>query len=167
MAQIPGFCFARDLGTGVNVATQTWWRPALQLRKGFTASGLAAGSLLIAACAAAAQDLSNPESGERSNPSEPSTAGTASLPSPTRTHPSPTAVPTVSLRGWLSIVWNDQPHFFITSDDGQTIEILLDEQLTTALGGPLALDRTRVVVLAVVTQESPFQVLSIEREVEE
>ena len=73
---------------------------------------------------------------------------------------------TLTLKGWLSIVWNDEPHFFLTQDDGQTVEVLLDEQLTQPLGGPLALDRSRVVVLAVVDPEFPdvFQALSIEIE---
>ena len=68
------------------------------------------------------------------------------------------------LVGWIRFVWNDHPHFFLTDDGGQTVEILLDEQLTTPLGGPLALDRARVIVLAVVSSESPdaLEALSIE-----
>jgi hypothetical protein len=79
----------------------------------------------------------------------------------------PTPSPeTLTLQGWLSIVWNDEPHFFLTQDDGQTVEVLLDEQLTQPLGGPLALDRTRVIVLAVAAPEAPdvFEALSIEIE---
>ena len=73
---------------------------------------------------------------------------------------------TLTLQGWLSIVWNDEPHFFLTQDDGQTVEVLLDERLTQSFGGPLALDRSRVVVLAMVNPEFPnvFQALSIEIE---
>jgi hypothetical protein len=43
---------------------------------------------------------------------------------------STTSSETLTLHGWLSIVWNDEPHFFLTRDDGQTVEVLLDEQLT-------------------------------------
>ena len=88
--------------------------------------------------------------------SEPNAEADAATPSPeTRT-----------LQGWLSIVWNDEPHFFLTLDDGQTVEVLLDDQLIQPLGGPLALDRTRVIVLAVVAPDSPdvFEALSIELE---
>ena len=95
---------------------------------------------------------------------QPTAAETRSTPS--APDPDPEDEATVTLTGWLSIVWNDEPHFFLTQDDGQTVEVLLDEQLTQPLGGPLALDRSRVVVLAVVYPESPdvFQALSIEIE---
>jgi hypothetical protein len=80
--------------------------------------------------------------------------------------PDPEDEATVTLTGWLSIVWNDEPHYFLTQDDGRTVEVLLDEQLTQPLGGPLALDRSRVVVVAVVKPEfsDVFQALSIEIE---
>jgi hypothetical protein len=76
----------------------------------------------------------------------------------------PTPSPgTLTLQGWLSIVWNDEPHYFLTLDDGQTVEVHIDEQLMAPLGGPLALDRTRVTVLAVVAPGSPdvFEALSV------
>jgi hypothetical protein len=85
---------------------------------------------------------------------------------PSASDPDPEDEATVTLTGWLSIVWNDEPHFFLTQDDGQTVEVLLDERLTQSFGGPLALDRSRVVVLAMVNPEFPnvFQALSIEIE---
>jgi hypothetical protein len=92
---------------------------------------------------------------------------TALTPEPSEEADSPTtSSETLTLQGWLSIVWNDEPHFFLTQDDGQTVEVLLDEQLTRPMGGPLALDRSRVVVVAVVKPEFPdvFQALSIEIE---
>jgi hypothetical protein len=91
--------------------------------------------------------------------------GLTSEPSDEADTPTPSSE-TITLQGWLSIVWNDEPHFFLTQDDGQTVEVLLDEQLTQPLGGPLELDRSRVVVLAVVYPEFPdvFQALSIENE---
>jgi hypothetical protein len=129
---------------------------------------LTLGALLGAGCAAEGPEPAPEASG--------SPTAEADLPPAQATPPSLTArsdlgsaggAP-VTLRGWLSIVWNDQPHFFITKDNGETVEVLLDDLLTRPLGGPMALDRTRVVVLAVVTQESPqlFQALSIEREAE-
>ena len=85
---------------------------------------------------------------------------------PSASDPDPEDEATVTLTGWLSIVWNDEPHFFLTQDDGQTVEVLLDERLTQSFGGPLALDRSRVVVLAMVNPEflNVFQALSIEIE---
>jgi hypothetical protein len=83
-----------------------------------------------------------------------------------QTTPGQTSQPPLILRGWLSIVWNDRAHFFLTDDQGVTVELDLPEELTRPLGGPLALDRTMVTVLAVVAPGSPgvFEALSIEKE---
>ena len=169
MAHIPGFCFARDLGIGVRVATRATWRLPLHLiGSGLTVSGLVLGPLVMSACAAGSQAPTGPDSGESSLTSDRLLARTATLPTLSQPPPAPNSESTVTLRGWLSIVWNDEPHFFLASDDGMTVEVLLDERLTAPFGGPLALDRSRVVVLAVVTQASPtiFEALSIEREAE-
>lgn len=110
-------------------------------------------------------------SGPEANP-QPQTAPAGLQPTAQTSEPNaeadaPTPSPeTLTLQGWLSIVWNDEPHFFLTQDDGQTVEVLIDEQLTQPLGGPPALDRTRVIVLAVAAPEAPdvFEALSIEIE---
>jgi hypothetical protein len=85
---------------------------------------------------------------------------------PLDSEPDPEDEAAVTLTGWLSIVWNDQPHFFLTQDNGQTVEVLIDEQLMTPLGGPLTLDRSRVIVQAVVSPDAPgvLQAISIEME---
>ena len=85
---------------------------------------------------------------------------------PFASDPDPEDEATVTLTGWLSIVWNEEPHFFLTDDTGQTFEVLIDEQLMAPLGGPLTLDRSRVLVLAVAAPPSPdlFKALSIELE---
>ena len=72
----------------------------------------------------------------------------------------------VTLRGWLSIVWNDEPHFFLTLDDGQVVEILFEEALFQPLGGPLALDRTRVAIQAELMPNSSdlYQAVSVDLE---
>ena len=72
----------------------------------------------------------------------------------------------VTLRGWLSIVWNDEPHFFLTQDNGQAVEVLFDPALFQPLGGPLALDRTRVVIQAKLLPDSSdlYQAVSLELE---
>lgn len=53
---------------------------------------------------------------------------------------------TVSLRGWLSLVWGGEVRYFLTDEAGKTTELLMDEELMRAHGGPLKLDRTRVAV---------------------
>jgi hypothetical protein len=48
------------------------------------------------------------------------------------------------LSGWLTAVWNERPHFFLTTEAGESFELSIPEDLMQALGGPLALDRKRV-----------------------
>lgn len=109
-------------------------------------AGLALGAVLLGACVS-----------ERADPLQPSEA--AGAPAPVQADSSSGQ----RFEGWLSIVWNDEPHYFLTDDGGQTVELLLDEELTAPLGGPLALDRSRVIVLAVVTQAEPdlYEAISI------
>jgi len=76
---------------------------------------------------------------------------------------------TLTIRGWFTIVWNDQAHYFITDDEGNTRELLLEDSLVSALGGPLALDRKRVVITAEVLSDRPdiLRAQSVAREGEE
>jgi hypothetical protein len=76
--------------------------------------------------------------------------------------PDPDAVTT--LRGWFTIVWSDEAHFFVTDDEGRMWELSIDEAELVPLGGPLAIDRKRVEVQGTVLMEalSVFRVLSIE-----
>ncbi len=69
-----------------------------------------------------------------------------------------------TLRGWFTIVWSDEAHFFFTDDDGRTWELSIDEAELVPLGGPLALDRKRVEIEGTVLMESlsVFRVVSIE-----
>jgi hypothetical protein len=120
---------------------------------------LVVGAAAISACGPAADPQLQPASTEL--------PPTALTPEPIEEAYSPTPSSEIlKLQGWLSIVWNDEPHFFLTLDDGRTVEVLLDEQLTQPLGGPLALDRSRVIVLAVVSPDAPgvLQAISIEME---
>jgi hypothetical protein len=138
------------------VATKAKLRYAPQNNRPLQWASLLLGALVLCACGVEGRDplqLSD---------SAGATAPTPQAASPSRANSSSTTEPR-SLEGWLSIVWNEYPHFFLTDDDGRTVEILLDEQLTTPLGGPLALDRSRVIVLAVVSPETPsvFQAISI------
>jgi hypothetical protein len=83
--------------------------------------------LVIAACAALAGCLP-----PRAQPSDPSVSAEAG------------AVQPVALSGLLHIVWNTQPHYFVTDAAGSTTELLLTEEQTARLGGPLQLNGRRV-----------------------
>jgi len=52
----------------------------------------------------------------------------------------------VTITGWFTTVWNGEPHYSITDDQGQTTRVLLDVELAKPFGGPLELDRKRVTV---------------------
>jgi len=116
---------------------------------------LVVGSVAIGACAGSPSLAPQPQP----------TAAKTEL-TPLNSDPDPEDEAAVTLTGWLSIVWNDQPHFFLTQDNGQTVEVLIDEQLMAPLGGPLTLDRSRVIVQAVVSPDAPgvLQAISIEME---
>ncbi len=119
---------------------------------------LALGGLLLSGCAS--QPPSPPQ--PSAVPTEPSPAATdvATVTPGASTSPNQPR----RLEGWLSIVWNDEPHFLLALDDGQAVQLRMDEELTAPLGGPLALDRTRVSVLAVAEGPHVYKVLSIDAE---
>lgn len=144
----------------------------MKRRGGFGTAWAAAGLLLLAAACGRGQGTS------RLDP----TASTEGEPIPAPSQPSldpspveaaspsaPETGETLTIRGWFTIVWNDQAHYFITDDDGNTREVLLDDRLTRPLGGPLALDRKRVVITAVILSDRPdvLRALSVAREGEE
>jgi hypothetical protein len=146
-------------------------------------SGLIAGAVLLAACASRAPGPADVDPsgltgarGTGSAGTEPGTLTGGSLGN-TSSEPSPSAGPTeaggaaqapITLRGWLSIVWNERAHFFLTADDGSTAELDLPEELTRPFGGTLALDRRRVVVVVSASPQppEPLLVLSIALEAE-
>lgn len=65
-----------------------------------------------------------------------------------RTSSAPTARgEAVSLSGWFTVIWNDKTRYFLTDDQGQWTELLLDEGLTKPFGGPLAFNRKRVTIV--------------------
>lgn len=70
---------------------------------------------------------------------------------------------TVTITGWFSTIWNGEPHYSITDDQGQTTRLVLDEELAKPLGGPLALDRKRVIVSGEIVNDpqGALRVLSI------
>lgn len=142
-------------------------------RGGLGAAWAAAGLLLLAAACGRGQTgasrLDPTASMEGEAASAPSLPMLDPSPAETASPSAPEIVETLTIRGWFTIVWNDQAHTFITDDEGTTVEVLLDESLSRPLGGPLALDRERVVITAVVLNDRPDQlrVMSIVREGEE
>lgn len=52
-----------------------------------------------------------------------------------------------TLTGWLTIVYNGEQKYLLTDDAGETSELLINDMLLTRLGGPLAIDRTRVTIV--------------------
>ena len=77
--------------------------------------------------------------------------------------PPPQPPTLVTITGWFTTVWNGGEHYFITDDQGITTRLLLDEEITTPLGGPLALDRKKVTVSGEIVSDPPgaLQVLSV------
>jgi len=69
----------------------------------------------------------------------------------------------VTITGWFTTVWNGEPHYSITDDQGQTTRILLDVELAKPFGGPLELDRKRVTVTGEFVNEpqGALRILSI------
>ena len=69
----------------------------------------------------------------------------------------------VTITGWFTTIWNTEPHYSITDDQGQTTRLLLDEELAKPLGVPLELDRKRVTVMGEIVNEpqGALRVLSI------
>lgn len=124
---------------------------------------LALGGLVLSACAPQTITPRQPSAALTEPPTTPTEASAST------SRPSASPEEPRRLEGWLSIVWNDEPHFHLALDNGRTVQLLIDPELTAPLGGPLALDRTRVTVQAVMAQESPhvYEVLSITRQGDE
>jgi hypothetical protein len=50
----------------------------------------------------------------------------------------------VTITGWFTTVWNGEPHFSISDDQGRTIHLVLDETLLQSAGGLMALNNQKV-----------------------
>ena len=70
----------------------------------------------------------------------------------------------VTITGWFTTIWNDEPLYSITDDQGQTTQLLLDDETAKPLGGPLELDRKRVTIVGEIISDSPrtVRVLSVQ-----
>lgn len=70
----------------------------------------------------------------------------------------------VALTGWFTTIWNDEPLYSITDDQGQIIQLLLEDEIAKPFGGPLELDRRRITIVGEVVSDSPrvVRVLSVE-----
>lgn len=58
------------------------------------------------------------------------------------------------LSGWFSIVWNERPHFFLTTEDGGRYELSNPEESLQELGGLATLDPKQVTADGQVCVES-------------
>ena len=61
----------------------------------------------------------------------------------------------VQLDGVFHIIWNTRPRYFLTDDAGTTRELMLQEERTRDLGGPLALNGRRVRISGQPAAEQP------------
>jgi hypothetical protein len=70
----------------------------------------------------------------------------------------------VTITGWFTTVWNGETHYSITDDQGQTTELLMEDEIAKPLGGPLELDRKRVTITGEIVSDSPrtVRVLSVQ-----
>lgn len=59
----------------------------------------------------------------------------------------------VTLTGMFHTVWNGEPRYFLTDEQGTTTELLLDEALARPYGGTIAIDRKRVRIQGTVVVE--------------
>ena len=108
---------------------------------------------LLAACSGGNQTREAPEAIPQSYPSSPNTSY-------------PSSPDQVTISGWLSVVRNGGTHYFLVDDQGQTFELLLDEELAKKHGGPQSLDRQRVSITGQKLDGSSekIQVISLEIE---
>jgi len=95
--------------------------------------------------------------------------GLSPTPTPTTTTTPPmiSETPTskqVTITGVFTTIWNGETSYTITDDQGQTTQLLLDNETAKPLGGPLELDRKRVTIVGEITSDSPriVRVLSVQ-----
>ena len=70
----------------------------------------------------------------------------------------------ITITGWFTTIWDGEPLYSITDDQGQTTQLLLDDETAKPLGGPLELDRKRVTIVGEIISDSPrtVRVLSVQ-----
>ncbi len=70
----------------------------------------------------------------------------------------------ITITGWFTIVWNDEPHYSITDDHGINTQLQMDDEIAKPLGGPLELDRKKITIVGKVIRDSPrtIRVLSVQ-----
>ena len=96
---------------------------------------------------------------------QPTVKNTVTIAAPThlpKVAPVPSPTPhsdDVTVTGWLTTVWNGDAHYSITTEDGKTFKLQLDEELTKPLGGPLAVDRQKVTITGKIINENPPTIL--------
>jgi hypothetical protein len=67
----------------------------------------------------------------------------------------PTPPLRVTITGWFTTIWNGEPHYTVTDDQGNAAQVILDEEVARPLGGPLKLDRQRITIVGEIISDSP------------
>jgi hypothetical protein len=67
----------------------------------------------------------------------------------------------VTITGWFTTIWNGEPHYTITDDQGNAAQVILDEDVARPLGGPLKLDRQRISIVGEIISDSPMIIRAV------
>ncbi len=52
----------------------------------------------------------------------------------------------------ITIIWNGEPRYYLTTDEGETFHLQIDEETARAVGGPVRLNRQEAIVIAEVVE---------------
>lgn len=76
--------------------------------------------------------------------------------------PAPLPAGNVRVEGWLASVSGPETHYFLSDDRGGTTELRVSDEVWAVAGGPRALDRMRVTVVARREADGSLRVVSIQ-----
>jgi len=81
----------------------------------------------------------------------------SNVPADTRSPASGTAGQSVAVRdtcvvGVITIIWNGEPRYYLTTDEGETYHLQIDEETARAAGGPVSLNRQAAIVIGEVVE---------------
>lgn len=81
----------------------------------------------------------------------------SNVPADTRSPAADTAGQAVAPRdtcvvGVITIIWNGEPRYYLTTDEGETFHLQIDEATARAAGGPVRLNRQEAIVIAEVVE---------------
>jgi hypothetical protein len=88
----------------------------------------------------------------------PAPVKTPTIPAALETPTSTSSSKTVTFTGMFNTITNGGPHYSLTTDKGQHVDLVLDVELMKPLGGPLEVDRKLVTVTGEIVNESPLTI---------